>query len=90
MGEDHENTKRILQNIVNHPNAGGVLILGLGCENNAEIYKEMKNDKRTETSISALCVGLKCGGSDGFRELRQIRFLVNFQIILPMSEALLY
>lgn len=34
LGEDHENTKIILQNIVQHPNAGGVLILGLGCENN--------------------------------------------------------
>jgi len=34
LGEDHENTKIILQNMVKHPNAGGVLILGLGCENN--------------------------------------------------------
>ena len=34
LGEDHENTKKILQNAAKHPNAGGVLILGLGCENN--------------------------------------------------------
>ncbi len=34
MGDDHETTKAILQNIVKHPNAGGVLVLGLGCENN--------------------------------------------------------
>ena len=34
LGDDHENTKRILQNIVAHPNAAGVLVLGLGCENN--------------------------------------------------------
>lgn len=34
MGGDHEFTKKILQNIVLHPNAGGVLVLGLGCENN--------------------------------------------------------
>ncbi|HHV11154.1 MAG TPA: altronate dehydratase [Clostridiales bacterium] len=33
MGEDQENTRRILANLVNHPNAGGVLVLGLGCEN---------------------------------------------------------
>jgi altronate hydrolase len=33
-GDDHEATKRILANLVNHPNAGGVLVLGLGCENN--------------------------------------------------------
>jgi len=34
MGDDHETTKKILQNIVRHPNAGGVLVVGLGCENN--------------------------------------------------------
>lgn len=34
MGDDHLNTKKTLQNIVKHPNAGGVLVLGLGCENN--------------------------------------------------------
>lgn len=34
LGEDHERTKLILQKMVRHPNAGGVLVLGLGCENN--------------------------------------------------------
>ena len=34
MGDDHENTKETLQNIAKHPNAGAVLVLGLGCENN--------------------------------------------------------
>jgi len=34
LGEDHLNTRIILQNTVKHPNAGGVLVLGLGCENN--------------------------------------------------------
>ena len=34
LGEDHENTRTILANLVKHPNAGGVLVLGLGCENN--------------------------------------------------------
>lgn len=33
MGDDQENTRQILANLVNHPNAGGVLVLGLGCEN---------------------------------------------------------
>lgn len=33
MGEDQENTRQILADLVNHPNAGGVLVLGLGCEN---------------------------------------------------------
>lgn len=33
MGDDEENTKKILTRIASHPNCGGVLILGLGCEN---------------------------------------------------------
>jgi altronate hydrolase len=34
LGDDHDNTKQFLLNAVHHPNAGGVLVLGLGCENN--------------------------------------------------------
>ncbi len=33
MGDDHEQTKKLLASLVNHPNAGAVLVLGLGCEN---------------------------------------------------------
>jgi len=40
MGEDQENTRKILADLINHPNAGGVLVLGLGCENsNIEVLK---------------------------------------------------
>lgn len=34
MGEDHENTVKALCGLVRNPNAGGVLVLGLGCEYN--------------------------------------------------------
>lgn len=34
LGDDHENTKKILRDMVHHPNAGGILVVGLGCENN--------------------------------------------------------
>lgn len=34
LGEDQAVTQLILKGLVNHPNAGGVLVLGLGCENN--------------------------------------------------------
>ena len=34
LGEDLEGTRAILASLACHPNAGGVLILGLGCENN--------------------------------------------------------
>lgn len=34
LGEDHLTTQKILADMVKHPNAAGVLVLGLGCENN--------------------------------------------------------
>lgn len=101
LGDDHENTRKILRNMVLHPNAGGVLVVGLGCENNQpaafreflgdydtervrflvcqevadeeeagmqllrEIYALAAAEVRTGQPLSALRVGLKCGGSDG-------------------------
>jgi len=34
LGEDHETTANLLAALCRHPNAGGVLVVGLGCENN--------------------------------------------------------
>ena len=34
LGDDLHNTQRVLAGLLRHPNAGGVLVLGLGCENN--------------------------------------------------------
>lgn len=34
LSEDHENTRLVLRDLVLHPNAGAVLVVGLGCENN--------------------------------------------------------
>lgn len=34
LGGDHETTQMVLRGLIKHPNAGGVLVLGLGCENN--------------------------------------------------------
>lgn len=33
MGDDHTQTRKLLAALVRHPNAGGMLVLGLGCEN---------------------------------------------------------
>lgn len=33
MGDDHAQTRKLLAALCRHPNAGGVLVLGLGCEN---------------------------------------------------------
>jgi len=34
LGDDMKFTCHILKGLVNHPNAGGIIVLGLGCENN--------------------------------------------------------
>lgn len=40
MGDDQATTQKILAGMVNHPNAAGVLVLGLGCENNnIDVFK---------------------------------------------------
>lgn len=102
LGEDHRATVTILKNIAQHPNAAGVLLLSLGCENNtmqeflaqlgdydqsrikylvcqehedeieagaALVHKLLEasvQDNRSLQPLSKLCVGLKCGASDGF------------------------
>lgn len=42
LGDDHLVTQQILKGLIMHPNAGGVLVLGLGCENNnITTFREM-------------------------------------------------
>lgn len=45
LGDDLLVTQKILCNLIKHPNAGGVLVLGLGCENNniTELKKILGN-----------------------------------------------
>lgn len=59
LGDDQENTRKILASLANHPNAGGVLIVSLGCENtNAETFKKYLgeyNEKRIKFLITQDC-----------------------------------
>jgi altronate hydrolase len=102
LGDDLGHTRQLLAGLMRHPNAGGVLVLGLGCENNQmdallaeagavdrsrirffntqdvfdevqsgvaalnELVERMRDDRRETVPASALVLGNKCGGSDGF------------------------
>lgn len=45
IGEDHLRTRAMLQRMAKHPNCGGALILGLGCENNRmDVFRETLGD----------------------------------------------
>lgn len=52
LGDDQKTTQLILKGMVNHPNAAGVLVLGLGCENNnIKVFKKALgeyNEKRVK------------------------------------------
>jgi altronate hydrolase len=101
LGDDLINTQKALADLIKHPNAGGVLVFGLGCENNQieylkefigeydekrirflvaqevedeveeglklmqDIYEIMRHDQREDCPVSALKIGLQCGGTDG-------------------------
>ena len=56
LGDDHENTRRILADMVHHPNAAGVLVVSLGCENNQlAAFKELVgevDDSRVKFFVS--------------------------------------
>ncbi len=59
MGDDQENTRTILADLINHPNAGGVLVLGLGCENsNIDVLRPYIGDydpERIKFLVSQQC-----------------------------------
>ena len=48
LGDDHRHTQEILAGLARHPNAGGVLVVGLGCENNqVEDLRRLIGDGRS-------------------------------------------
>lgn len=73
MGEDQENSRKILADLINHPNAGGVLVLGLGCENsNIDILKSYIGDydeKRVKFIVAQECEDEMDAALDAIEEL---------------------
>lgn len=59
LGDDQAMTQSVLKGLVNHPNAAGVLVLGLGCENNnIEEFKKVLgtvNEKRVKFMSTQEC-----------------------------------
>ena len=74
LSEDHENTRKVLRDICLHPNAGGVLVLSLGCENNQpDDFMAMLGDY--DMSRIRLLVTQKVVGDEieeGMRILREL------------------
>ena len=73
LGEDHDNTRHILADLVHHPNAGGVLVIGLGCENNTmDSFKELLGPVDEERVKFLVCQESEDEVADGKRLLSEI------------------
>lgn len=74
LGDDMKTTRLILRGMVNHPNAGGVLVLGLGCENNniTEFKKVLGN--YNENRVRFLnCQDVEDEISEGVKLINQLK-----------------
>ncbi len=74
MGDDQENTREALAAMVRHPNAGGVLVLGLGCENsNINVLKDgYLKDINEETLRFLSCQDAEDEVEEGLRLVREL------------------
>ncbi len=73
LGEDHENTRKVLRDIVLHPNVGGVLVVGLGCENNqVDAFKELVGEVDPQRVKYMVCQDEGDELSSGMELLREI------------------
>ena len=90
LSGDHENTRKVLRDIVLHPNAGAVLIVSLGCENNQpDQFMEMLGDY--DHDRIKLLVTQKVEGDEieeGMRLLRELYDLASHdrRTEVPMSK----
>ena len=89
MGNDHENTRIVLADAVKHPNAGGVLVFGLGCENNTvDGFKELLgevNPDRVKFLIAQKVEDEIKTGADLLEEIYQAA-KDDKRVDLPLSE----
>ena len=78
LGEDHERTKLILQKMVRHPNAGGVLVLGLGCENNQmAAFKESLGEVDSSRIKFLVCQEVEDEISAGLALMKEIADVIK-------------
>ncbi len=73
LGDDHHNTRTLLQNLVRHPNAGGVLVVGLGCENNQiSVFQETLGEVDEDRVKFMVCQKHDDEVSYGVEQLKQL------------------
>ena len=74
LGDDQAFTQRILKGMVNHPNAGGVLVLGLGCENNnLDVFKQVLGQTDSSRVKFLNCQDVEDEIEEGTRLIRELQ-----------------
>ena len=83
LGDDLAHTRRLLASLVAHPNAGGVLVVGLGCENNqlAAMLGTVEFDPERVRSFNAQAVSDEV--EEGVRALEELGALLTRDVREP-------
>jgi altronate hydrolase len=91
LGDDLAHTRRLLASLVAHPNAGGVLVIGLGCENNqlAAMLGTSEFDPERVRSFNAQAVSDEV--EEGVRALEELGELLarDMREPRPLSDLVL-
>ncbi|MBO5945172.1 MAG: altronate dehydratase, partial [Clostridia bacterium] len=89
LGDDQTTTQLILRGIINHPNAGGVLVLGLGCENNnIDLFKSVLGEWNEERVKFLNCQDFEDEIEEGVKLINELKeYASKFERMpLPVSK----
>jgi altronate hydrolase len=89
LGQDHENTRTVLSDMVHHPNAGGVLVVSLGCENNQlDAFRELVGPVDESRVKMFVCQKVEDEVEYGLQLLREIYSVASKDVRedVPVSE----
>ena len=89
LGNDHENTRTVLADMVHHPNAGGVLVVSLGCENNQlDAFRELVGPVEASRVRMFVCQKVEDEVEYGLQLARELFFHAreDIRIDVPVSK----
>lgn len=86
LGDDQKTTQLVLRGLINHPNAGGVLVLGLGCENNnIEVFKKVLGTWDEERVIFLNAQDCSDELAEGINAVLKLKEYASVQKRVPVS-----
>lgn len=74
LGDDQATTQKVLAGMVNHPNAAGVLVLGLGCENNnIDVFKGVLGEYNPNRVKFLVCQDYEDEVEEGIKVVKELQ-----------------